>query len=142
MIDFTRKSDGLPDTLKIELTHQGNISVFYELINSSQSIIQRGAVEIEPQLLPTEVALYPAYPNPFNPVTTIRYDVPLMKKQSKVKVEIFDVTGRTVRTLINEKMQPGNHSVQFHATNIASGIYFIRLTIGPITKTQKILLLK
>lgn len=65
------------------------------------------------------------YPNPFNPVTKISYSLPL---ESTVKLEIFDVTGRTVSVLVNEKQTPGYRSVEFNGASLASGIYFYRLT--------------
>ena len=89
---------------------------------------------------PTEFALFPAHPNPFNPVTTIQFTVPEL---SVVDVTIYDIQGQIVETLVNEKLLTGNHTVKWDAKSQSSGVYFIMLIEGkkPI-QTQKIVLLK
>ncbi|MFZ0390524.1 MAG: FlgD immunoglobulin-like domain containing protein, partial [Calditrichia bacterium] len=84
------------------------------------------------------------YPNPFNPVTTISFVLPATQQ---VKLEIFDVLGRKVRTLLNGKQQPGAHQVNWNGTNdygkaVSSGIYYYRLTSGSYEKTMRMLLMK
>jgi len=90
-------------------------------------------VAVEPHLsgLPQEAELYQNYPNPFNPTTTIRYQI---SKKSNVKLIVFDVLGRKVKTLLNSSIQPGNHSVQWNGLNeahnaVGSGVYFYKLDI-------------
>lgn len=89
--------------------------------------------------IPKEFALYPNYPNPFNPATNIQYDVP---KVSNVTMKIYDIRGREVATLVNENKQPGTYSVTFNAANFASGVYFYRISAGDFTKTMKMILVK
>ena len=89
--------------------------------------------------LPTRFALYQNYPNPFNPTTTINYQLPT---NSFVMLRIYDVLGREVKTLVNERQTAGSHSVKFGATNLPSGVYFYRLSAGSYTSTKKALLLK
>jgi len=89
--------------------------------------------------LPTEVALQQNYPNPFNPATTINYQVP---EQSRVRLEVFDMLGRKVATLLNERVEAGYHQVRFDARNLASGMYIYRLEAGDKTITKKLTLIK
>jgi hypothetical protein len=90
--------------------------------------------------LPEEFKLYAAYPNPFNPVTTIRFDVGSTSHESTLR--IYDVSGRNVETLINGQLQPGSYEVQWDARGFASGIYFSELISGTKRHTQKMVLLK
>ena len=90
--------------------------------------------------LPKEFALYQNYPNPFNPVTTIRFDV--VETQHTTSLRIYDITGRMVETLVNEKLEPGQHEIQWNASQHASGVYFLRMNAVSFTKTQKMILLK
>lgn len=90
--------------------------------------------------LPTVYQLYNNYPNPFNPSTVIKYDLP---KDSKVVLEVYDVLGREVATLVNGKQQAGGrYEVRFDGSRFSSGVYFFRITAGDYVKTQKMLLIK
>jgi outer membrane protein assembly factor BamB len=95
---------------------------------------------------PTEFRLEQNYPNPFNPTTTINYTIPASLNPSKggtyVKLNVYDILGREVTTLVNEEKQPGNYEVKFDATNFPSGVYLYKLTSGAITLTKKMLLMK
>lgn len=85
--------------------------------------------------IPREVELYQNYPNPFNPSSVIRYGVP---EQSLVQLEVFDVLGRKVMTLIDGEMkQPGRYNISFNARDLASGMYIYRLVIGENVLTKK-----
>ncbi|MDP7465776.1 MAG: T9SS type A sorting domain-containing protein, partial [Candidatus Marinimicrobia bacterium] len=84
------------------------------------------------------------YPNPFNPVTTIRYDLPL---GTDVHLVVFDILGREVRTLVNEKQEAGFKSVKWNGKNdmgqtVSAGMYFYRIQAGSFSKVQKMVLLK
>ena len=83
--------------------------------------------------------LYQNYPNPFNPTTVIQYDVP---KQTQVALKVYDILGRIVATLVDEKQVAGSYKVTFDASRFASGVYFVRMVAGSYTKSQKILLMK
>jgi len=83
--------------------------------------------------------LFQNYPNPFNPSTTISFNLPL---RSHVTLKIFDLIGREVATIVSEELQAGNHSQQWNAANMPSGIYFYRLQAGLFTETKKLILLK
>jgi flagellar hook assembly protein FlgD len=88
---------------------------------------------------PNTFSLLSAYPNPFNPRTSIQFRVEM---QRIVSLQIFDINGRLVKTLVNGKFSPGTHEIQWHAENQASGIYFVQLSQGKILEHQKIILLK
>ncbi len=85
------------------------------------------------------------YPNPFNPATLINYSVP---QKSLVTIKVYDIIGREVASLVNEEKAAGNYTVQFNASNLASGVYFYRMkasvSIGgaAFAETKKLLLLK
>jgi photosystem II stability/assembly factor-like uncharacterized protein len=86
------------------------------------------------------------YPNPFNPVTQIGYTIAGSKEYGvgsrEVKLIVYDLLGREVAVLVNERKSPGNHEVQFNASGLASGVYFYRLTTGTFVETKKLLLLR
>jgi hypothetical protein len=115
-----------------------------ESFRISQEIVFTSTVltSIEPTNgeLPEEFKLYAAYPNPFNPVTTIRFDIGSTSHESTLR--IYDVSGRNVATLINGQLQPGNYEVKWDARGFASGIYFSELISGTKRHTQKMVLLK
>jgi hypothetical protein len=88
--------------------------------------------------LPVECALGQNYPNPFNPNTIIKFDLP---KSSMVRLSVYDMLGREVSVLLNERREAGTHEVKFHGSNLASGAYLYRLTAGSFVQTRKLLLL-
>jgi enediyne biosynthesis protein E4 len=89
--------------------------------------------------IPARFELKANYPNPFNPSTTITYALP---EQSKVRVEVFDMLGRKIETLVDETKQAGEYSVQFTATDFASGVYVYKMTTPTITVARKMMLVK
>ena len=89
--------------------------------------------------IPIKYELYQNFPNPFNPVTTITYDI---IKLQDVEVEVYDILGRRIKTLVNEQQQPGSYTIKWDASNVASGIYFYQLKTKDYINTKKMLLLK
>jgi hypothetical protein len=89
--------------------------------------------------LPKEIILSQNYPNPFNPSTTIRYQLPT---KSNVRLEVFNILGQCVATLVNTEQQAGNYQVPFDATALSSGMYFYRITIGIYVKSCKMMLIR
>ena len=87
--------------------------------------------------IPRESALKPPYPNPFNPVTTIGFDLP---RSSIVRLKIHDMLGREVETLIDGPMAAGEHQVLWHAEGLTSGIYLCRLETDGFVETRKLIL--
>lgn len=88
---------------------------------------------------PDDFALYQNSPNPFNPVTKIKYNI---SKSSLVTLIIFDDLGREIKTLVNEFKDSGIHEIEWDASSLSSGIYFYRLRAGNFTETKKMMLLK
>jgi hypothetical protein len=89
--------------------------------------------------MPVSFQLDQNYPNPFNPSTVISYKLPI---SSLVTIKVYDVLGREVQTLVNERQAAGNHSVTFNASSLPSGVYFYRLQAGNYSAAKKVLLLK
>ena len=94
--------------------------------------------------LPKEFALHNNYPNPFNPVTNITYDIP---EVADVKVEIYNVMGQKVRTLASHQHQPGRYRIQWAATNdygqpVSSGMYIYKIQAGSFSAVKKLVLMK
>jgi hypothetical protein len=89
--------------------------------------------------LPATYSLDQNYPNPFNPTTTIVFSLP---QAAKVKLEVFDLLGRSVTTLVDGLAEAGDHSIQFNATRLASGVYFYRLTAPEQVLSRKMMLIR
>ena len=85
--------------------------------------------------------LYPAYPNPFNPVATIQFDI-AENRLTNNALNIYDITGKLVAELINKEYNAGTYKVTWDASSFASGVYFTELISGSKRQTQKIILLK
>jgi alpha-tubulin suppressor-like RCC1 family protein len=103
-------------------------------------------LSVELEDIPREFILYQNYPNPFNPATVIKYSI--SDNVSNVKLVVYDMLGREVATLVNEKQTAGNYEVRFDGSKLASGVYFARLKAIPqdgskqIIQVRKILLTK
>ena len=102
--------------------------------NNAMSVIS-----MSDRILPTSIALGNAYPNPFNPSTSISYDI---SSDINVNINVYDVRGRMVAELVNGITEQGRYEVMWSANNNSTGIYFVQLVAGNITKTQKIMLVK
>ena len=90
--------------------------------------------------LPNEYIIEPNFPNPFNPGTTIRYVVP---EESPVRIDIYDVLGRRVTTLVNENLHPrGQFTINFDGSDLSSGVYITRMVSGGSSSVQKMTLIK
>lgn len=122
----------------------GKDTVYYDLSGGGKVQIQRPHQKLmvgqaSPGEQITEHTLLPNYPNPFNPSTRIRYQV---ASQANVQLQVYDVLGRRVRTLVDGQQQPGSYTVRFDGRNLSSGTYFIHLKAGDITGIQKMTLIK
>lgn len=94
----------------------------------------------KPAAVPNQFVLNQNYPNPFNPETTISYELP---RSASVSIQIYDITGRLVETLINGKQSAGKHTLKFSADRLSSGVYFYRLTADKnVLATKKMVVLK
>ena len=95
-------------------------------------------------IFPEKIHLYPSYPNPFNPTTTISFDIPntVVGRMNASSLHVFNIKGEFVETLINQAIKPGKHNIQWHPTNISSGVYFLQFKYGEEVITQKITFMK
>jgi Secretion system C-terminal sorting domain len=89
--------------------------------------------------IPVEYALEVNYPNPFNPSTRIEYALP---EVGHVRLDVFDMLGRLVTTLIDSVQPPGQYGVTFDSGRLPSGVYLYRMTAGSFVQTNRMLLLK
>lgn len=89
--------------------------------------------------IPVEFKLYENYPNPFNPTTSIKYDI---ANNSFVKLVVYDVTGKEVETLVNDNLQAGKYEATFNGKNYSSGIYFAKIEAGSYKHIVKMIMVK
>lgn len=99
----------------------------------------RNVLETKSITRPQAYSLEQNYPNPFNPVTTIQFS---LEQPAKTVLEVYDILGRKVSTLINEELKAGSHIQTWDARNFASGVYFYRLQSGQFLKVKKMMLIK
>jgi len=120
-------------------------SAGYSMLNAAGKLIPLGDVKMIGGEVPERYELMQNYPNPFNPRTAIRFDIqkPEVRSQNSViKLIIYDVMGREVRTLVNEKLNPGRYEVDFDGTGLNSGVYFYQMRVGNFMETKRMLLIK
>ncbi|HET6274186.1 MAG TPA: T9SS type A sorting domain-containing protein, partial [Bacteroidota bacterium] len=101
-------------------------------VNPNGIDVQRGGVG-------NRYGLDPNYPNPFNPLTTIGFEIP---NHERVRLRVFNSLGQEIATLVNEEMAAGRYRVSFSASELASGVYFYRLTAGGFTATRRMIVVK
>jgi hypothetical protein len=97
------------------------------------------AVEEQNEIAPASFTLSQNYPNPFNPVTSMQFSV---GSSQLVSLKVYDVLGKEVATLVNEKKPAGVYRVSFDATGLASGVYLVRMSAGEFTQTRRLLLVR
>ena len=111
-----------------------------------RGIRQPVSVEADEEILAGDFVLQQNYPNPFNPSTTLSFEVAAPSPQ-KVRLVIFDMLGRLVRVLVNEKLAPGSHSLDWNGRDqsgksVSSGVYLYQLTAGNYEQTKKLILMR
>ena len=104
-------------------------------------LVKGSSLSTDPESIPEKFRLYSAYPNPFNPLTTIRFGIPVATLNT-TSLQIYDITGRRVETLINTFFNPGEYEISWDASHHASGVYFAVLQNGQNRQTQKLVFLK
>ena len=109
-------------------------------------VVETNALTVDDsEMIPNEFALHQNYPNPFNPYTQISFDVP--KGSDLVRLNIYNILGKKVNTLVNEIINPGRHTLEWNAKDndgnpVASGIYFYELSSPNFTTRKKMLLIR
>ena len=135
--------------IRIDLRHIQSkdnvpVDISYNFVGENNQNLSSGYQILDIKPVPKEFALHNNYPNPFNPVTTINYDLP---KEAKVLLIVYDLMGREVARLNDSFMPAGYHSVQWNSRNqygaqVSAGVYFYHIQAGEFIKTQKMILLK
>lgn len=109
-------------------------------VGPDTSIIYPGPISVqELPGIPTEFCLKQNYPNPFNPTTTIEFHIP---QEGFTELKLFDILGREMQTLIQDRLAAGRHRVAVDASRFSSGVYFYRLEAGGSVATRRLVLLK
>jgi plastocyanin len=127
----------------IVFTHDGTFT-YHCTFHVSLGMIGKITVQEPTSILfnnsvPNNFDLEQNYPNPFNPSTTINYAVPTA---GLVTIKVFDILGKEIAALVNERKTAGNYAVDFNAINLPSGVYFYRMQAGSFASTKKFVLLK
>ena len=106
------------------------------------SLILEPSLSIGTPLFSKAFSINPAFPNPFNPVTTIQFTLPMVETWHAVSLQIYDITGTLVETLMDEKLEPGQHTVKWNGTGFSSGVYFLKVEAGSFSQVEKLMLIK
>jgi len=109
------------------------------ILNAGMTLTTTGVEPSISSVIPKEYNLEQNFPNPFNPVTKICFDIP---KSGFVSIKVYDVLGKEVANLVNESINPGSYSVDFDATSMSSGMYYYRLESNGFVATKKMMLVK
>ena len=113
-------------------------------VNSFLITLVRSTIGIN--IISTEVpgnfALYTNYPNPFNPVTKIKFDIPNITEDNFVKLTVYDILGKEISVLVNQNLKAGKYEADWDAANYPSGIYFYRISAAGFTQTRRMVLVK
>lgn len=102
-------------------------------------VLGQVSIDDEKEIVPNKFELLQNYPNPFNPSTTIKFN---LTKSSYVTINVYDILGRKVESLVNNQLPAGYHHVVWNAGNVSSGMYFYRIEAGDFSATKKMLMLK
>ncbi|MBL7191962.1 T9SS type A sorting domain-containing protein [bacterium] len=128
------------------LSGNNAFSTQQNLLRGILSFFRRGAGDIagsesnvDLSLLPKKYALHRPYPNPFNPITLISYN---LAQTGHVSLIIYDIQGREVVKLVDSIQSAGIYQIVFDGSNLTTGIYFARLQVGDFKQTRKVLLIK
>lgn len=117
-------------------TMQFPIKMYVDYVRAYELITNINSTDDE---IPSEIKLEQNYPNPFNPETRIKFSIP---ETEFVSLKIYDVLGKEIKSLINEKKPSGNYEIKFDGSSLTSGVYFIILQVGNVLKTKKMVLSK
>jgi hypothetical protein len=141
---YNTSNSGLPDEWVFALAIDGNDNTWIGTWLGGLAVYQEGGVvnidqESRNKQIPSAFSLSQNYPNPFNPLTTIEFFIP---KSATVLLEIFDIRGKKVLTLVDSYKIAGVHEVNFDASHLSSGIYLYRIKSGDFVDAKKMILMK
>lgn len=133
----------------LTVDNQGNVYVTggSDNLGNTDFITMKYSSTISIQPITTEIpdkfSLEQNYPNPFNPSTKIQFSIPNLGTDLRaVKLEIFDITGKQVKTLLNEVLNAGEYEIKFDGSKYGSGVYYYRILSGTFSETRKMVLVK
>jgi len=126
-----------------ELLQEAQVGLLYGVMRIHQPLVL-GTLSLDNVLLPTEFALDQNYPNPFKPITNLKYDLP---EDSYLDIAVYDILGNLVFYLVNKNQSSGSKSVQWDAKNnqgepVSAGVYLYKIQAGDFSQTKKMILLK
>lgn len=123
--------------LTYEAGNKSTSTVYFDDLRTA--VFAPTEVEQENRIVPTEFVLQQNFPNPFNPVTQIKFSVPAA---SNVKLIVTDILGKEVATLVNDELAAGNYNVNFDASSFSSGVYFYTIITDNFKQSKKMILMK
>ncbi|MBI3195165.1 MAG: T9SS type A sorting domain-containing protein [Ignavibacteriae bacterium] len=135
-VTTTRTQRDIATTIGELLSFTTPLSLGSNLLADTSSVTSVDNVE---KISPSEFSLEQNFPNPFNPVTVISYQ---LKVKSSVTVKVFDIVGNEVAMIINEVQEAGFKSFRWNAGDLSSGVYYYQLNVGEFSQTKKLLLLR
>jgi subtilisin family serine protease len=133
---YSQSNDGEFSEIQIASLDAELLEFNVLLSDEMASIVNSGSL---PYVIPTMYSLHPAFPNPFNPIITLSYDLPM---SGQISLTVYDMMGSEVTQLVNSRMEEGYHSIQWDASSFSSGVYIVKLVADDFTQTQKIALVK
>ncbi|MCX6156452.1 MAG: T9SS type A sorting domain-containing protein [Ignavibacteriae bacterium] len=141
-VHWVSRSNGLPTVNEPYSLVLTGTNAFLTI--SSRGVWKMSKAELMPVVnisteVQTKYSLSQNYPNPFNPMTNVKFSI---VKAEDVKIVVYDVMGREVQTLVNEKLNAGTYETKFDGSMLTSGVYFYRMVTGEFTKTKRMLLIK
>lgn len=130
-----------PDSISVSVMMNRDINTGPLALDFMNTVLSNSPIGVQQYSseVPSKFKLQQNYPNPFNPETKIRFALP---KGSYVKLSVYDVTGKTVTTLVDKTLSAGSYESDWNASNYPSGVYFYRLEAGSYTETRKMILVK
>ncbi|HJY63560.1 MAG TPA: SBBP repeat-containing protein [Ignavibacteria bacterium] len=143
---YNGPGNGVDAAMSIAVDNGGNVHITGLSQGSGSSsdyasIKYVSTVGIEPvsNNIPDVFMLYPNFPNPFNPSTKIKFDLPV---SSESEVTVYDVSGKVVSVLVDENLRAGTYEIEFDAKNLATGVYFFKIEAANFVDTKKMMLVK
>ncbi|MEG8947938.1 T9SS type A sorting domain-containing protein [Rosettibacter firmus] len=140
---YIKTNSGLPDNwvYAIAIDSEGNKWIG---TGGGLAVYREGGVildvnEKEENPVSKKFSLYQNYPNPFNPATVIEFDIPEI---TNVKLEVYDILGRKVKTILDERLEVGRYRVKFDGGDLSSGVYFYVLLTNKFSSVKKMVLVK
>lgn len=112
----------------------GENGLIYKTTNGGTTNILQSLIQISSTFL-----LKQNYPNPFNPITNIKFDLP---KSTDVRISVFDITGKEVAVLVNERLAAGTYATNWDASGFSSGVYFYKMSAGDFVETRKMMVVR